>query len=58
MSCNEYFTFQMIINIANWWAWGTECVGLQVNVIIINTSNSMGSSEMWDKYHKRCIENR
>ena len=23
----------------------------------IHTSNSMGSSEIWDKYHKCCIEN-
>ena len=27
------------------------------NLSMIGTSNSMGSSEIWDKYHKCCIEN-
>ena len=30
---------------------------LQTLIKIISTSNSMGSSEIWDKYHECCIGN-
>ena len=28
-----------------------------INILCISTSNSMGSSEIWDKYHECCIGN-
>ena len=29
----------------------------KLNHYVISTSNSMGSSEIWDKYHECCIGN-
>ena len=35
----------------------TSVVPLQLPLCLISTSNSMGSSEIWDKYHQCCIGN-